>query len=270
MSEVATVAIPEVFWLCLTVFLGLCLGSFATALAWRVPRGISIVAKKRSACPTCNHDLGVRDLVPLFSWLLQKGRCRYCQAVIGLRYPLIELATLALCLAFYKVYGFTAIGLCLFMLAAILVAIIDIDLHHKIIPDGLNLSIFLLGLLALLIAGCVSFNPPAFLLEKGGEGLGAVLVYGGGAFLLRQVFLWVMQREALGLGDVKFFAASGIWLGFSANNLAWFLILSGGFGVVLALVWRKMTGQREFPFGPALILAFIAVLLGHGIYFVHA
>lgn len=252
--------VPEIFWLGLTIFLGLCLGSFATALVYRLPRGISMVAKTRSACPSCQHDLAVRDLVPVFSWLMLKGRCRYCGVFVGWRYPLVEILTLGLCLCFYFVYGFTAIGLCLFVLAAVLAAIIGIDFAHKIIPDTLNITVGVLGLVGVLIAGLVSFNPPEFLLVKGAGALGGAALYGFSALFLRQVFLWVMNKEALGLGDVKFFAAVGVWFGLDAEMASWFMLLSGGFGIGLALFWKKMTGEAVFPFGPALVAAFVVVL----------
>lgn len=252
--------VPEAFFFALTVFLGLCLGSFATAMVYRLPRGISMIAKKRSACPQCDHDLGAKDLVPLLSWLFLKGRCRYCHAFVGWRYPLVELLTLSFCLAFYFVYGFTALGLCLFVLSSVLAAIVGIDFEHKIIPDKLNLAVALLGLLAVLIAALVSFNPPDFIVVKGLEALGGAAIYGFFSLLLRQVFLWVINKEALGLGDVKFFAAAGIWLGLDATMAASFMFFSGGFGVFLALFWRKMTGEKAFPFGPALVFAFVTVL----------
>jgi len=260
--------VPEAFFFALTVFLGLCLGSFATAMVYRLPRGISLIAKKRSACPQCGHDLGVRDLVPLLSWICLKGRCRYCGGFVGWRYPLVELLTLVFCLVFYFMYGFTVLGLCLFALSAVLAAIIGIDFAHQIIPDKLNLAVALLGGLAVLVAALASFNPPQFLTEKGLEALGGAALYGFFSLGLRQVFLWVMNKEALGLGDVKFFAAAGIWLGLDATMAAWFMFFSGGFGVFLALFWRKWTGEKVFPFGPALVLAFVAVLCRWTPYFV--
>ena len=71
--------------------LGLCLGSFMTALAYRLPRGLNWTTD-RSRCPSCGHTLGVPDLVPLFSWLFLRGKCRHCHTPIPVRYPLIELA----------------------------------------------------------------------------------------------------------------------------------------------------------------------------------
>src|SRR5687768_46475 len=99
----------------LAAFIGLALGSFASALSWRIPRGISWIASngksEHSACPACCHRLSCRDLIPLFSWLMLKGRCRYCQTPIGICYPLIELSTMVGCLAIYAIYGFTVAGI---------------------------------------------------------------------------------------------------------------------------------------------------------------
>lgn len=262
------IPLPAFFFYLTTVLLGLCLGSFATALAWRLPRGVPLAQKARSGCPSCGHDLGARDLVPLFSWMMLGGRCRYCCTPVGLRYPLIELSTLALCLVFHVVFGFSAVTLCAFALAPALVAMVDIDFRHKILPDVLNITVAVAGVAAIFAASLESFDGPDFLVRQLGEAGAAALLYGGGSWGLRFLFLKLMGREALGLGDVKFFAAAGVWLGLSPDSLAAFLLLSGGLGVVIALLWRKISGQAEFPFGPALIAAFVAVLLWRGLYFI--
>jgi len=84
--------------------LGLCLGSFATMLSWRVPRGRSIIAPP-SACPSCGTRLTGADLVPVLSWAAQGGRCRHCKTKVPARYPLIELSTGGLCLALFFALG---------------------------------------------------------------------------------------------------------------------------------------------------------------------
>lgn len=211
-----------------------------------------MVEKAHSACPSCGNDLGVRDLVPFFSWVFLRGRCRFCQMKIGWRYPLIELATLFLCMGFYGAYGFTPQVFALFALAPVLVAIVAIDLHCKIIPDSLNLAIAFFGLAAFFLSG--QELPVLWAAIDG------ALLYGGGAILLRLIFTRLLKREPMGLGDVKFLGAAGIWLGTDAEAAALFMILSGSLGVALALLWRKLKGEAEFPFGPALVLALILMI----------
>lgn len=235
------------------LLLGLCLGSYATALSWRVPRGISMIKKERSACPSCDRNLGVLDLVPVFSWLFLRGRCRYCGARIGLRYPVIECATAALAGGFYYFFGPAAATLAMIFAAPVLIAIIDIDLHYKIIPDSLNLALLVLGGIVLAL------TPEA----DWADALAGMAVYGLGSFLLRFVFMKIMKREPMGLGDVKFFAVAGLWLGAGVEKMALFLLLAGVLGTVLGLCWRRIAKDPEFPFGPALILSFIAVLFSY-------
>lgn len=249
-----------VFDLSVIVFLGLVLGSFATALSYRLPRDLSIVTIKRSQCPSCHRILGMADLVPLFSWIFLRGKCRHCRALIGWQYPLIELATLAVCLLFYFVYGIRMETILIFALAPVIVSIIDIDLRYKIIPDSLNLSIFLTGVAVLCVNATLNDAFLTFFMEKGVGAFGGVVFYGLGSFLLRQVVMIAMKREPMGLGDVKFFAAAGFWIGISADAAALFMIVSGVSGIILSTIWKKHTSETEFPFGPSLIIAFIAVL----------
>ncbi|MEZ0226412.1 MAG: A24 family peptidase [Alphaproteobacteria bacterium] len=243
----------------MTIFLGLCLGSFATALSWRLPRGIS-VSLERSKCPKCGRSLGIADLVPVFSWLFMRGKCRSCRAPIGWRYPVIEMATLALCLGFYWRFGFSDSTLLLFCLAPVVIAAVDIDFAHMILPDGLNLAVLLLGMAVLLANALSASDSPEFILAHGETALGGVALYGIGALALRQGGVILLKKEPLGWGDVKFFAASGFWLGTNPEVVAHFLILSGTAGVIIALLWRKFKKEAAFPFGPALLLAFIIML----------
>lgn len=140
-------------------------------------------------------------------------------------------------------------------LVPVLAAMTDIDLRLKIIPDLLNLALAVLGVLYVFLGNDGSFEEAVWQI------FGGVLLYGGFALALRFVFQAAMKKEALGLGDVKFFAATGIWLGASLELFTVFLFVSGIAGVFLALGWRKATGEREFPFGPSLIMAFVAALL---------
>ena len=86
------------------LLIGLCLGSFASLLAYRWPRGLPW-ANTRSQCPACGHVLGARDLVPVLSWVFSGGACRHCGAAVSVRYPLFEVACGALCLGLYALIG---------------------------------------------------------------------------------------------------------------------------------------------------------------------
>lgn len=235
------------------LFLGLALGSFASAVSWRVPRELSWFAARgkaaHSACPSCGHRLGWADLVPLFSWLMLRGRCRYCRAAIGWRYPLIELATAAGCVAVYAVYGFSLSGVILMAALPFFVALIAIDFEHMILPDQINLVLAGLG------AGFVLTRAPEMIWQS----IAAAFVYAALAFALGWVMQKLLKKEALGLGDVKFFAVAGLWLGLAPFPL--YLILSGLFGVGIGVIFRIWKGDALFPFGPALVLALLACLL---------
>lgn len=256
------VELPVAFHIVSVTLLGLCLGSFASALSWRLPRGISFVTE-RSQCSSCRRNLTPLDLVPVFSWLFLGGKCRHCKAPIGWRYPLIELSTLLLCYLFLWRFHFSIQLVPLMLLAPVVVSIIDIDLHHKIIPDGLNAAVALFGFALLALAAIDSGSPPDYITGTGGEALAGALLYGLGSLGLRYGVMLALKKDPLGLGDVKFYAAAGFWFGLDVEALAAFLLLAGVMAVVLALVWRKTTGEAEFPFGPALVLAFIVVLIWH-------
>lgn len=260
--DTGTESLPAIFYIISVTLLGLCLGSFASALSWRLPRGISFVTE-RSQCTACRATLGVVDLVPVFSWLFLRGKCRRCKAPIGWRYPAIELATLLLCYIFLWRFGFSAQLIPLLLLAPVIVSIIDIDLHHKIIPDGLNACVALFGFMCLALAAVDSGNPPAYITDHGGTALAGAALYGLGSLGLRYGMMLVLKKDPLGLGDVKFYAAVGFWFGLNIEALAAFLLISGVMAVFLALLWRKVKKEMEFPFGPALVLAFLLVLLWH-------
>lgn len=254
---------------------GLCLGSFATALAWRLPRGISIVSEKKSKdinkkqaavsrCTHCKSELTLADLIPLFSWLFNLGKCRHCKKPVSPCYPLIELATAGLCVTAYLVFGATAQALVVMAAAPVLVSLIAIDLEHYIIPDELNVA---LAALAAAGIGLDAWAQPEFSRIK--DMVLAALTGGAVAFvmffLLRFTFMKIMKREAMGFGDVKLFGVMGLWL--QVSSFPAFLIISGASGVLLSLLWKPLTGSAEFPFGPSLVLAFIICLFtGQGLF----
>lgn len=239
------------------------MGSFSSALSWRIPQGISIRKGEdskaaRSICPHCGTKLGVADLVPLFSWLFSKGRCRHCQAQIGIRYPLIEVAAGLGAAGFFMGWEATPHLAVLVLMMPFLLALLVIDLEHMILPDELTLICGVLGLFHVFLLAGGGFDLEIWLYH-----LGSAVFYALLMFVLAKMTSFVLKKDAMGFGDVKFCLVAGLLLG--TGYLPAFLVLSGLFGVLSGLVLRKMTGAEQFPFGPALILSLYVCLVLQGL-----
>lgn len=228
-------------------FAGLAAGSFATAVAHRVPRGIS-VAFARSECPACGTQIAAYDNVPVFSWLLLRGRARCCGARISPRYPLTELAVGLLFAATVLVYRHDAAEALIGLVFITVLAVVTLtDLERRIIPN----KVLIVG--AVL---CLAIAVPTDLAGVPERLIAAAAA--GGVF-----FLVVLAYPAgMGLGDVKLAATMGLFLGRAVAPaiLAALLIASV---VGLALIARHGSGARKMaiPFGPFLALGGVIGLL---------
>jgi leader peptidase (prepilin peptidase)/N-methyltransferase len=229
---------------------GLIAGSFVTVVAHRVPRGESIVGP-RSRCPGCGTQIAAYDNLPVFSWLLLRGRGRCCGEQISARYPLAELglglAYLATVLVLRHDPAQMAMGL---VLVTALMAVTITDLERRIIPNKILLMTIAIG-----VAIAAIFDPSS-LPERAIAGVAA----GGLLFLAALIY-----PAGMGLGDVKLAAVMGFFLG---RNVAPALLLAlvAGSVVGLALIAREGASARKkaIPFGPFLALgALVGLLAGN-------
>lgn len=238
----------------LIALMGLCLGSFASALIYRIPRDISWIADKkgasRSACPSCGHRLGFSDLVPLFSWLLARGKCRHCGSVVSAFYPLTELTAMCAALLLYSVWGYTPQAFALYLAVPFLLAALVIDWQHMILPDDLTISLGILACIFVALGAVVQGGEPLVFLVS--HGLAGILL-AGGVWTAGAIVGKIKRRPALGLGDVKFLVPAGLFLGLYAAPA--YLITAGILGLFTALLRRFGGGDAAFPFGPALIIS---------------
>ncbi|MCC7259623.1 MAG: prepilin peptidase [Alphaproteobacteria bacterium] len=245
---------PPLIGLAISMFVGLLFGSFVTLASHRLPHRAPIVMG-RSECPRCHTPLGFRDLFPLFSWLATRGACRHCHAKISMRYPLIEAAQALLFALVYLELGWGAEALVVAGLSVCLLVMIVTDLEYGIIPDPIQWALLALGFAYHFVRGDAFAEPLAGLLAGGALGL-----------LLRYGYHMLRHRHGLGLGDVKFLAVAGLWVG--PYGLPLFLFASGMLGILTALLWRSLGRGRIFPFGPSLALALgCCVLYSHSILF---
>ncbi|MGQ9656941.1 MAG: prepilin peptidase [Fimbriimonadales bacterium] len=229
------------------VAFGAAVGSFLNVLIYRLPRNLSI-AFPPSHCPQCGHRLGVRDLFPLLSYLVQGGKCRYCRAPIPLRYFLVELWNAGVWAWLWHqwlIVGESPLRFVFYALAAsVLIAIFFIDLQHYIIPDELNTALLIIGLLH---AGFLKGVPTDWdwaslgVLSLRNAALGALI--GAGLFsaiaLLGRI---AFRRDAMGHGDIKLARGMGALL-LTPGMLAAFGV-SIATGAVLGGLWTYWRARR--------------------------
>jgi leader peptidase (prepilin peptidase)/N-methyltransferase len=220
-------------------------GSFLGVLVQRIPEGAPI-AWSRSRCRWCEARLGPRDLVPIVSWLIAKGRCRRCGHRLGWFYPGVELAAIAVALVAVAVDSGDGAWLdC--VLGWWLLALGWIDARYWLLPDLLTLPLILGGL-----AASVTFDPE----QLTGRALGAAFGYVS-LLTIAALYRVLRGREGLGRGDAKLLAASGAWVGAVALSqvilLAALAALAGA--GCLRLAGIRLGAHSALPFGPFLALA---------------
>jgi len=243
------------------ILLGLAIGSFLNVCIDRLPGGRSIVTPP-SRCDQCQRRLAVADLIPVFSYLWLRGRCRYCGAVLPKRIVVVELVSGAMLGALYLVFGLEAeFGVAAFW-GCLFIVIFVIDLEQGLVLDKI---VFPSLLVALVFAGLVNDLPWL-------EGIGgmeewpqiAVAALGGGVgfllfFLVALFAVTLLHKEGLGGGDVKLAALLGVVCGFPLILLV--TVVGAMVGLLMALAMGRLKGGETIPFGSALVVATAAAMV---------
>lgn len=227
--------LPTVLLYIIVFLYGIVIGSFLNVCIYRIPKQENIV-KIRSHCMNCGYQLKWYDLVPVFSYLCLRGRCRSCKQKISVQYPLIELLNGVLYCIVFAVYGISVEALLYALLASALITLSVIDFRTYEIPAGINLFILTLGLIRIV-------TDYADWLDYA---IGFLLVSG----FLYIVYL-VTKGRGIGGGDIKLMAVSGLLLGWKQILLAF--VLGCIIGSVIHIARMKISGQGHvLAFGPYL------------------
>ncbi|MFI3237947.1 MAG: prepilin peptidase [Lachnospiraceae bacterium] len=226
--------------------LGLVVGSFLNVCILRIPKGESIVTTP-SHCFTCKKPLRWWELIPVFSWLCLRGKCARCKTKISPQYPIIEATNCLLWLLVYYIHGMTLDTILGCLLTSALLVLSVIDARTREIPIQLSAFVAILGLIRFLLH-----------IENWQSHLLGLLVVAGFLYLL----LVLSHGAAIGGGDVKLMAGSGLYLGLTPNLLAFFLGCTVG-SIIHIIRMRFFGAARDLAMGPYLAVGiFISMLIG--------
>lgn len=235
----------------LIVTLGFAIGSFLNVCIYRLPLNKSIVFPP-SHCFQCQTPLSWRDLMPVLSYIVSKGRCRYCGGRYSVRYAVVEILTAILFLWCYYIFGLSLELAKALVFTPFLIVITYIDYDHQLILDKVLIALAVSGVIIEFVHPVVGWYSILMgSMTSGGLLLVIALISGGG----------------MGGGDIKFAAALGMWLGLQGTLLTLFLsFLIGGIAGGIILLCKLKNRKDAIPFGPYIaISAFISLLYGNDI-----
>ena len=241
----------------IVIFLfGLIVGSFLNCVIYRLETGGSFL-KGRSFCPHCKHKLALQDLIPVFSFLFLRGKCRYCGQKISPQYPLVEIATATLFLLMAEAKPLSIETGFLMVISCFLIVIFVYDLKHYIIPDKVIYP-------AIAIALIFNFQ---FLISKQFLIFNSQILSAFGAAAFFAAIVLVSRGKWMGIGDIKLAFLMGLILGwpniFVALSLAFFIGAIMGIGLI---IFGRKKMKSEIPLGPFLITGtFLIMFFGNKI-----
>lgn len=243
------------------ICLGFCLGSFIhCAISRFLPDQTMIqyfkeIIFSRSKCPTCHKKLDILSLIPIFSWLKQRGRCKYCLAIIPIDYLITELIVSIYCLGITYCYNLTVWSIILIFVGLYYALLAIIDFKYLLLPNYLTYPLLLIGLLfAYFDVGLITFYDALF---------GAIYGY----TLLSipaAVYYLIKKRAGLGGGDIKLLAALGTWL--PVTELVNLLLYASIVGITYFIIYKAIVRPIEknilVPFGSCLLIcAYLRLLI---------
>ena len=231
------------YYMIVIFIFGITFGSFYNVVAYRLPKGESII-KPASHCPKCNHKLGASELVPIFSYIFQRGRCKNCGEKISPFYMIFEFLTGCLFLLSYIVFDFTIDFYIALIFSSMSIIIIISDYQTMIIPD----EVLIVSSILIIICNFI----------KGGIGLvGSSLLSGliafGLLYLLKLFGDFVFKKESMGGGDIKLLFVFGLVLGYELSIISIFLAAFICLPFSLIVLYVKKT--NIIPFGPFLCIS---------------
>ena len=241
---------------------GVLLGSFLNVCIYRIPRDVSVVAP-RSFCPECGTPVRWYDNIPVISYLLLDGKCRSCRQPIGIRYPIVEMATAILFAVTTLRYGWTLATLKWMIFESLVVVLFWTDWEERLLPDEFTLGGTVIGLILAAFVMTPGILGPLFLpawkpawQSLFNSTIGAAFLTGP-IWILGVLYKAVRKREGLGFGDVKLLVLVGVFLGLENGLITLFFGAVGGAVVGLIFVFgtKKSFSETELPFGSFLCAA---------------
>lgn len=235
----------------IAITLGLFVGSFLNVVIYRLPlsiytnANIDLINPKRSFCPVCHKKLSILELIPVFSYLLQKGKCRGCGSTISWQYPFVELITALISALIVFIFGVTIEAGFYLILAWFLIPLFVIDIKEQLLPDSLTLPLMWIGFMYQMHTGNLE------------QSVIAAMIGYLSLWLVHWLFKLIRNKEGMGYGDFKLNAALCAWLG-SVQALPQLLLTAS----VLALLFFALSNtkkEQSFAFGPFLIVGFLFV-----------
>lgn len=235
----------------LIAIIGLCIGSFLNVCIYRIPREESI-SFPPSHCTNCEHRLQWYELIPVFSYIFLKGKCKNCKQKISIQYPLIELTNAVLYVLVFLKYQYSLDTIKFMVLVSFLIVIGVIDLKTKFVY---NSTMILMGIVALIFLITDYVKLKSFPMDNILGGILGLVIIG----------LIVFITRGMGEGDIEIAAISGLFLGLKGEVfMLFFAVILGGIVGAIILIVKRKSGKTEMPFGPFLATAaIIAIFYGN-------
>jgi len=248
----------------LAFIFGSIVGSFLNVCIHRMPLGESIVWP-HSHCPKCKKKIPTYDNIPFLSYIILKGRCRFCKERISLRYPIVELLTALMFLAVFNRYRLSYDFFIFIVFICGLIIATFVDIQHRIIPDEISVGGIILGFILTAIKGFnlrpITYDLRPMLNSFLGIVIGGGLIYLTGK-LFDLVYFKILKRppiqgetESMGGGDVKLLAMIGAFLGWQKAIFVFFM--APFFGAIVGIINLAIKKDHTIPYGPFLSLAAI-------------